>query len=568
MESFTPSEETTLDEKFTSILAILDPSRYSSFHRLQAVAAHVMRAIHNLRNPRTRKLGPLTSSELSSVSKQLIMAVQYSIYKDEVAFLNKSRSHCPTLVKQLCLFTDDSKLLRCGGRIHNAPATDATKFPHLLPPNHQVTKLIVLDVHKRLHHGGVGITVTALRQMYWIPTIRQYVRRLLRHCVTCRKLMGKPYVAPESPPLPKVRVTEAPPFTITGVDFTGALYVKGSTNGETKVYICLFTCAVTRAVHLEVVSDLTVDTFLLAFRRFVSRKSLPKQLISDNASTYLSAAEELRKMFESDTLKEALASQNISWTFIPKRAPLYGGFWERIIGLTKQAVKKTLGRAFITQNQLETVVVEIEAMLNNRPLTYVSSDLSDPEPLTPSHILYGRRIQSIPFHLEDPEDLSDPLFTSSKDLRGSVDKQKRLVQQFWRRWKREYLTSLREFHKASGNNKQVIRRGDVVIVHDDKPRVQWKLAVVEELIEGRDGMVRAAHIRMDKLKTTRPIVKLYPLEVSEVENQATTPDNSEVFQSSEELSTTTRAKRAAALRACQKLTEWTDALRAPEDVEN
>lgn len=151
--------------------------------------------------------------------------------------------------------------------------------------------------------------------------------------------MGKPYVAPESPPLPKVRVTESPPFTITGVDFTGALYVKGSTNEETKVYICLFTCAVTRAVHLEVVSDLTVDTFLLAFRRFVGRKSLPKQMISDNASTYLSAAEELRKMFESDTLKEALESQNISWTFIPKRAPWYGGFWERIIGLTKQAVK-------------------------------------------------------------------------------------------------------------------------------------------------------------------------------------------------------------------------------------
>ena len=186
-----------------------------------------MRAIHNLRNPRTRKLGPLTSSELSSVSKQLIMAVQYSIYKDEIAFLNKSRSHCATLVKQLRLFTDDSKLLCCGGRIHNMPATDATKFPHLLPPNHQVTKLIVLDVHKRLHHGGVGITVTALRQ---IPTIRQYVRRLLRHCVTCRKLMGKPYVAPESPPLPKVRVTEAPPFTITGVDFTGALYVTRVSN--------------------------------------------------------------------------------------------------------------------------------------------------------------------------------------------------------------------------------------------------------------------------------------------------------------------------------------------------
>ena len=172
--------------------------------------------------------------------------------------------------------------------------------------------------------------------------------------------MGRPYRAPESPPLPKVRVTEAPPFTITGVDFTGALYVKGSTGQDTKVYICLFSCAVSRAVHLEVVNDLTVDTFLLAFRRFCSRKSLPRKMISDNASTYLSAAEEISKIFASDTLKEALESKNISWSFIPKRAPWYGGFWERIIGLTKQAVKKTLGKAFITQAQLETIVVEIE----------------------------------------------------------------------------------------------------------------------------------------------------------------------------------------------------------------
>ena len=424
----TPSETTMLDENYTGVLAIIDTSRYSNFRRLQAVTAYVMPAIHNFRNHHARKFGPLTSTELSTTSKSLILAIQYSAYKDEIAFLKKSRSHCPTLVKQLRLFIDDSKLIRCGGRIHNAPTTDASKFPHLLPSNHPFTKLIVLDTHNRLHHGGVGITVTTLRQMYWIPAMRQYVRRLLRRCVTCRKLMGKPYKAPESPPLPKVRVTEAPPFTITDVDFTGALYVKGSDSGETKVSICLFSCAVTRAVHLEVVSDLTVDTFLLAFRRFVSRKSLPRKMISDNTSTYLSAAKELRKIFESDTLKEALESQNISWTFIPKWAPWYGGFWERIIGLTKQAVKKTLGRAFVTQSQLETIVVEIEAMLNNRPLTYVSSDLSDPEPLRPSDVLYGRRIQSIPYHLEDPEDLNDPSFTSSKNIRRSVDKQKHLIQ--------------------------------------------------------------------------------------------------------------------------------------------
>ena len=455
--------------------------------------------------------------------------------------------------------------------------SDLTKFPYLLPSKHPVTKLIVVDTHKKLHHGVVSITVTALRQVYWIPCIRQCVKSVIRQCVPCRKLMGKPYKSPDSPPLPKIRVMEAPPFTVTGVDFTGALYVKE--REETKVYICLFTCAVTRAVHLEVVTDLTVQTFLLAFRRFSSRKSLPKMMISDNASTYLAAAEELQRMFNSEALMEALESQNVTWQFIPKRAPWYGGFWERIIGLTKQTLKKTLGRTFITLKQLETVVTEIEAMLNDRPLTYVSSDMIDPEPLTPSHLLYGRRIRPVPYSLDSPSDLNDPDFVvSDATIRQSVDRQQRLIQQFWLRWKNEYLTSLRDFHKmsASGHNKVVIKKGDIVVVHDDKSRLHWRLAVVEDLIEGKDGLVRAAHIRMDKLKTTRPIVKLYPLEVSHMDtvSQATTnfddtpSDSVEASQIVEESSTTRRVQRGAASRAHQKIAEWTNLLRAPEDVEN
>ena len=162
-------------------------------------------------------------------------------------------------------------------------------------------------------------------------------------------------------------------------------------------------------MHLEVVGDLTVETFLLAFRRFSRRKSLPCKMISDNASTYLAAAEAIQKLLQSEALKGALERQNVTWEFIPKRAPWYGG-WERIIGLTKQAVKKTLGRAFISREQLETIIVEVEAMLNDRPLTYVSSDLCDPEPLTPSCLLYGRRLQRFPYGLEDRDDIDDPDF--------------------------------------------------------------------------------------------------------------------------------------------------------------
>ena len=176
-----------------------------------------------------------------------------------------------------------------------------------------------------------------------------------------------------------------------------------------------------------------MESFLLAFRRFANRKSLPRKMLSDNASTYLAAVEDLQKLFKSDTLKETLGCQNITWHFIPKCAPWYGGFWERLIGMTKQTVKKTLGRAFITLPQLETIVVEIEAMLNDRPLTYVSSDILDPEPLTPSHLLYGRRIQSTPHPLDDPKEIEDPTFANADCMRKQVDRHGLLIGHFWSR---------------------------------------------------------------------------------------------------------------------------------------
>ena len=252
-------------------------------------------------------------------------------------------------------------------------------------------------------------------------------------------------------------------------------------------------------------------------------------MISDNASTYLAAAEDLQRLFGSESLKGALEVQNVTWDFIPKRAPWYGGFWERMIGITKQAVKKTLGKAFVTVKQLETIIVEIEAMLNDRPLTYVSSDFADPEPLTPSHLLYGRRMRPIPHQLDNPEELDDPDYLDADNMRKRVDKQAHLIEQFWTHCKREYLTSLREFNKISGHNKQAIKLGNVVIVHDDKPRMQWRLAVVEKLITGKDYLVRAALIRMGTYETTHPIFKLYPLEVSSEDDifQAVTDNTSD-----------------------------------------
>ena len=245
-----------------------------------------------------------------------------------------------------------------------------TRFPVLLPPKRPFTELIIHDVHQKQLHSGVNATVTAIRQSFWITSIRQHVRKLLRNCLTCKKLEGAAFKAPDSAPLPKLRIQEKPPFTVTGVDFTGPLNVQ-SEGGITKSYICLFTCAVTRAVHLEVVNDLSEKTFLHAFRRFASRRFLPLYMISDNASIYIASAETLNQLFQSPSLKESFSRQGVDWKFIPQRAPWYGGFWERLVGLTKRAIKKTLGKAFITLTELQTLVVEVEAILNDRPITYV-----------------------------------------------------------------------------------------------------------------------------------------------------------------------------------------------------
>ena len=435
---------------------IIPLSHYSNLTKLLRVTAYILRFIHNCRDS-SKQLGPLTSVELKKANLLWVLNTQLQVFGNEIANIKSNSNRLP-LVHQLRLFLDQCGALRCGGRIHNALICELAKFPYLLPTKHYFTRLIIYATHDIQLHAGVNGTLTAICHSYWIPAACQIIRQLLRKCVICQKVIAKPYQAPDPPPLIAGRTQASRPFQVTGVDFTGALYVRNS-NGEMKVYICLFTCAVTRAIHLEVVTDMSVDTFLLALRRFTSRRSTPNTIISDNASTYLAAADELKQLFSSPLLSEALNQRGIEWKFIPRRAPWFGGFWERLIGLTKLSLKKILGRTFTTLPVLQTLIVEVEAVLNDRPLTYLSSDIADPLPLTPSHLIYGQRIVMLPHQMCEDDEVIDADYqigTSGSLLRRKVKTQALLLKHFWTRWKQEYLTSLREFHRITGNNKQKI----------------------------------------------------------------------------------------------------------------
>lgn len=136
-------------------------------------------------------------------------------------------------------------------------------------------------------------------------------------------------------------------------------------------------------------------------------------MISDNGTTFIAAAEDIRNIFRNSDVHDYLSNRNVEWTFIPKRAPWFGGFYERLIGITKNALKKTLGRALVTIDELCTIIVEIEAVINERPITYVSSELNDPEALTPSMLLYGRSITILPHKSATVETLQDPDYSTN-----------------------------------------------------------------------------------------------------------------------------------------------------------
>ena len=205
-------------------------------------------------------------------------------------------------------------------------------------------------------HGGVKEALTEIRSKYWILRGQQFVRKIIHRCVTCRKVEGLNYRAVPPPPLPEFTVQESPPFAYRGVDFAGPLYVKMEESESSKVWISLYTCCVTHAVHLELVPDMNAQTFLRSFKQFTARREIPLQMISDNAKTFVSASQTIENVLTSPEVQHHLAGVKVKWVFNLKKAPWWGGFFERMIQSMKQCLKKIIGKAKLTYDELLTVL--------------------------------------------------------------------------------------------------------------------------------------------------------------------------------------------------------------------
>ena len=249
-----------------------------------------------------------------------------------------------------------------------------------------------------------------------------------------------------------------------------------------------------------------------------ARRGIPQTLCSDNSKTFRSANKIISSILNMPETQQHFRDVRIQWTFILEKAPWWGGFYERMVQAMKRCLRKVIGKARMTYNELHTALVEVEAILNSRPISYISSEDMD-EPLTPSHLLLGHRLCTLPCSVTRSK---DPESGGSEDLSRRLQHLNQILEHFWKRWRSEYLMGLRESHAHSQkprNGHRTLALVEVVLIYDsDQPRTQWRIGRVEGLLEGSDGAVRGASLRVQSGKKTillnRPIQHLYPLETS------------------------------------------------------
>ena len=326
----------------------------------------------------------------------------------------------------LLTFVHSDGLLRLKTKIVERNDSFPFLCPILLDGKNKVVELLIRETHENLCHAGVQTVMCHLREKFWILSMRKTVRSVVLKCVICKRFDVKNMKA-DPAPLPVHRVKDAAVFEVTGVDFAGPVFLRGQQKG----WIYLYTCAVYRAVHLELVTSKSTKTFLDSLRRFIGRRGRPSIIYSDNGTNFVGAD----NAFESlnwDTIVEYSSAKRIDWRFNPPSAAWWGGWWERLIGMLKVILRKILGKANVSYEEMCTVLCDCELTLNSRPLTYVSEESNDLMALTPAMFLHDIKETGTP----------DIDVLNQIDLSSRFKRKQELIEHLRVRFRKEYLSQL------------------------------------------------------------------------------------------------------------------------------
>jgi hypothetical protein len=497
-------------------------ARTNDFHRMVRIMVYVLRFAMRKHNKATVDIEP---TEYDKALLTLVKIAQKEAFDNVV---KKLRENKPQLIDRKVLvlspFLDHDGIMRVGGRLSNMSSPIDTKHQIILPAMHPLTTAVIRSAHTDTLHGGPSLTLFKIRQKFWIINGRQAVRKITTSCLKCTRVNPK-LVQQYMGNKPKCCVDPEHDyaFYVTGVDYCGPFMLAQHNKRSTvhrKAYAAVFVCMATKAIHIELVGDLTTKSFLAALARFTSRRGLPNTIMSDNGKNFVGAHAELQdvsKFLQSDDTRSSILSfchnRNIKWQFIPVAAPHFGGLWESGVRSLKYHLKRIAGDSYLDYEEMTTLLTKIEAILNSRPLTIQSDDVNDPQPLTPGHFLIMRPLVAVP-----ELDVAD---VKTNRLQR-WDRINQMSQTFWRKWRHDYLHSLQMRYKW--NDTVQVSEGQFVLLKDDNlPPLQWPFGRIERVHSTPDGHVRVVDIRTSKgIIPNRPVNKLCFLPV-DLKDDCNTP---------------------------------------------
>jgi hypothetical protein len=512
----------------SSIEEIQEP-RFSSYRKNVAVIGWIRRFSSNCQKKRMDRISNnyLSISEMRGAEKYVLKDIQST-------FSNKLKEVSIKNVKM------EDGLYRVHTKLLYRNDTEGFKYPVLLPKSHPLVEQLIRDAHRIHGHAGIQFLMGHLREKYWILQGRRTIGKVIQKCVKCSRHQIK-NVNPNTPaPLPEKRVENSVPFQTTGVDLAGPFFLK---DGR-KAWMVIFTCAVFRAIHLDLVMEISTEAFMEALERFINHHGRMNTIFSDHGTNFVGAAN-LFKRLDWMKIEKMSNVKQIQWIFNPPTAAWWGGWWERLIRSIKDLLKRMLGNAKLSYDGLRTCISSAAATINNRPLTTVNEDNDDLIPLTPAMFLMGSR------KFEFPEGKA----ISARALSGEYSKSKQLQEMLQARFRKEYLAAL--VHRSQEKNTPQPKEGDIVLIGaDNKKRYEWPLGKVLELMPGKDGVVRVARVKTSKGILLRPLQRLYLLEVPNPSDIPPSPIkiHDEIVEEVNEPEVKTRSGRV--IKKPQKYVSW------------
>ena len=455
----------------------------------------------------------LLPAEISATSVLLAKLSQQESFPDAYVALQLGKSVSkPANLAALKLFIASDGLIRIGGRLGHSMLPSEQRHPVLLHHQSRYSRLLVQDIHANALHAGPSTMMAIMAEHYHILGARRIVKSLSQQCIRCQKAYCKTS-AQMMGQLPADRTRPSPPFHVTGIDFAGPFLTRrGNPRKPVKIksYACLFVCFSTRSIHLELCSEMTTSCMMAALTRFVARRGLPAKIQTDNGSNFLGASRELAQCYNllassefQDAASRLHSSQRVEWHFSPARAPHFGGLWESGVRAMKSILKKVLPPHLLTFEELNTLLTDVEATLNSRPMVVTNSPPQDGDSvLTPGHFLVGRPLKSLPIS-------TDPDVTVSLQRRWKLIRQ--LSQDIWRIWRTSYSKSLNA-HTRWKEARPNLRVNDIVLIKDETLLNRtWPLARVTRVFTGQDGLVRVVEVFTNGTTYRRPVNRIVRL---------------------------------------------------------